>query len=263
MNDSTVDTIRTLVVLGSGNVAVHLARSFVQKGIEIVQVYSPTIDHARQLADEIACRYTNRLADLHDADLYLFALTDSAIPEVLRQRSWEGKLCVHTAGSVPLDVFKPFTQFYGVLYPFQTFSRNVPLALDEVPFFIEASDKNVEQQLFQLASKISSRIQLANSQQRQSLHLAGVFACNFVNHMLAIAENILKQNNLPPESIHPLISETVRKALIVSAEKAQTGPAIRNNTEIIRKHIEMLRDKPEWQKIYTFVSDSIYKMYHS
>ncbi|HOK50541.1 MAG TPA: DUF2520 domain-containing protein [Bacteroidales bacterium] len=257
------DNFRTMVVLGSGNVATHLARAFSQRQIKIVQIYSRTLDHARRLADEISCLYTNQLNSLVEADLYLFALSDSAILEVLQQGEWNDKLCVHTAGSVPMDVFKPFTQAYGVIYPFQTFSRDVEIDFNQVPFFIEASNKTVEDMLSQLIGRVSSTVQYASSQQRLHLHLAGVFACNFVNHMLAIAEQILLQKNIPLESLHPLVQETFRKALAISAHKAQTGPAVRNNVEVIQKHIDLLKEKPEWQKIYTFVSESIYKMYHS
>lgn len=250
-------------MLGSGNVATHLTRALVQKGIRLLQVYSRNIEHARRLADTIACLYTNRPTELVDADLYLFALSDSAIGEVLQQGNWEGRLCVHTAGSIPMEIFKPYTQNFGVIYPFQTFTRGVDITLEQVPFFIEASDKATEERLFRLADRISLNVRYANSQQRLRIHLAGVFACNFVNHMLAIAEKILQQNDLPVESLYPLIKETFRKAMDITAENAQTGPAVRNNTEVIKKHIELLKEKPEWQKIYTFVSDSIYKMYNS
>ncbi|MGC8804005.1 MAG: Rossmann-like and DUF2520 domain-containing protein [Bacteroidales bacterium] len=263
MIDSVHDSIRTVVMLGSGNVATHLARAFVQKGFRLIQVYSRNLEHARQLAETLDCPFTNLPTELRNADLYLFALSDSALGEVLQQGNWEGRLCVHTAGSVPMEIFKPYTQTYGVIYPFQTFTRGVEVSLDDVPIFIEASDKATENRLFRLADTISFNVRYASSQQRLQIHLAGVFACNFVNHMLAIAEKLLQQNNLPVESLYPLIKETFRKIMDISAEKAQTGPAIRNNREVIQKHIDLLKEEPEWQKIYTFVSESIYKMYHS
>ncbi|MCX7987221.1 MAG: F420-dependent NADP oxidoreductase [Bacteroidales bacterium] len=259
-----MESIQKIVILGSGNVATHLARAFVSANINILQIYSPTLEHARELSETIGCDYTHTLNNLvSNADMYLFALTDSAVESVLKQSNWHERLCVHTAGSLPVDIFSRYTHTFGVLYPFQTFTKGVDISLNHVPFFIEASDETIKNKLTILAQKLSDKIYYADSQQRLSLHMAGVFACNFVNHMIAIAESILQESNLPADVLFPLINETLRKFLQIGAKNAQTGPALRNNREVIDKHLELLKEKPEWQKIYTFVSESIYKMYHS
>ncbi len=258
-----IPEIKKITILGSGNVATHLAGAFYSSNVEIVQIFSPNTQHAKELAEKVKCPYTSEIKKISDnTDLYLFSISDSAILPILKQGTWNNKICVHTAGSVHIDIFKSYTTSYGVIYPFQTFSKNIPIDIKEVPFFIEGSNEDIKNLLTQLVKKISPHIQHINSEQRKWLHLSGVFACNFVNHMLAISEQILNQNNIPRSNLHPLVKETIKKALKYGPIRSQTGPALRNNIDILTKHIQMLEKKPEWQKIYTFVSESIYKTHN-
>ncbi len=257
-----MNSIQRVVILGSGNVATHLARSFLQADITVQQIYSRNIKNARALADELKVPYTSRLDELSDnVDLYIFAVSDSAIPEILAQTSWNGRFLVHTSGSIPANIFQPFTPVYGVLYPFQTFTRDFPIDLTRVPFFIEASDNTCTMLLKQLANKLTTEIYEVDSQTRLFIHLAGVFANNFTNHMLAIAQKILDEHQLPASILNALVEQTFKKASQIGPYRSQTGPAIRRNTEILHKHIQLLESHPEWQKIYTFVSESIQKLY--
>jgi predicted short-subunit dehydrogenase-like oxidoreductase (DUF2520 family) len=259
-----MNNIRNIVIVGSGNVATHLSLAYKQKGIDIIQVYSRSIKHARELAEKLSCVYTSEINNLYpSADLYLFAVSDSAIEPILKQGHWKGKTLVHTAGSVSIDIFKPYTDQYGVIYPLQSFTKEKNLDLSHSPFFIEGSDEKTAKLLEAFALQISSKVELANSEQRALLHLAGVFVSNFTNHMVTIAFNILKEQGLSKEAIYPLLQETIGKAILINPEKAQTGPALRNNKEILEKHIQMLQAHPEWQKIYTFVSNSIQKFHNN
>lgn len=259
-----LEEVRNIVFIGAGNVANILAPAFVNAGIGVSQVYSRKMENAEYLAKKIEAEPVSMIGDIRDnADLYIFSVSDSAIISILRQKNWQGKFLVHTAGSVPSDIFSPFTNKYGVIYPFQTFTKGRNIQVAETPFFIEASGNNEINMLVQLVNKISQKCIAITSQQREKIHLAGVFANNFSNFMFTISAEILKAENLPIEFIKPLIEETFRKAMEIDPSKAQTGPAIRDNIEIIQKHKELLGQHPDWQKIYTFVSESIQKYYHS
>jgi predicted short-subunit dehydrogenase-like oxidoreductase (DUF2520 family) len=255
-------SIKKIVILGSGNVASNLAPAIQAKGLEIVQVYSRSLDHAAELAGRVGAEPVSEIKQLtEDADLYLFCISDSAIISLLEQKSWEGKLLAHTAGSMPLEIFKPYTQHYGVVYPFQTFTKGYFVDIEKVSVFVESSTAEIQILLESFAKKITPHVSRIDSVQRTVLHLAGVFANNFGNHMFSIATELLRKNDLEIESIRPLIEETCRKALCMDPKLAQTGPALRNNEQVLNKHIEMLHAEPDWQKIYTFVSSSI-KNFH-
>jgi predicted short-subunit dehydrogenase-like oxidoreductase (DUF2520 family) len=254
--------IQSIVVIGSGNVATHLSLAFYQAGLKILQIYGQNLDHAKLLANKLDASYTADLRSLSEnADLYLFAITDSAIQSVLDKRDWKGKLLVHTAGSISLNIFKTISENFGVIFPLQTFSKNRSIDISSVPFFIEANSSDTLDVLKKLVYKISKNVSAISFKDRLILHLAAVFANNFSNHMLTVAADILKKHKLPIEYLHPLIQETSMKAIELGPVSAQTGPAVRNNFEIIQKHITLLENEPELQNLYKFISENIIK-YH-
>jgi len=252
-----------VVFIGSGNVATYLSKAFSQSGFNVSQIYSRTPDHAKTLALSINAMYTSDIHSLdEDADLYVFVVSDHAIEKILSSRQWNNKFLVHMAGSVPMDVFKNYSSQHGVLYILQSFSAFREINLEGVPVFIEASsDENISV-LKNIADKLSLSVHLLDSEKRKYLHLAAMFASNFVNHMFSISQQISEKENISFEWFKPLIVETISKALIDGPVVAQTGPARRNDQSILENHIEMLKDHPEWQKIYTFVSESIRLMYN-
>jgi predicted short-subunit dehydrogenase-like oxidoreductase (DUF2520 family) len=257
-----MDRIESAVLIGSGNVATHMGIAFAAAGIRILQVYSRNLEKAETLALKLSCEATNALGSLtNDADLYVIAVSDDAIPEVVAAFPHTDKLLVHTSGSTAMQVLQEKTCSYGVFYPLQTFSRDVALDMSKVPLCLEASDNETTLLLEGIAGKLSKNVSWVTSKQRRKLHLAAVFACNFVNHMYTGAAEILEDNDLPFELLRPLISETARKVMLSDPHSVQTGPARRNNRGIIDKHLQMLTHKPALQEMYQFISESIISQY--
>ncbi len=261
MNRSIEDT--SIVFLGAGNLATNLAHAFYRKGFRVAQIYSRTEESARTLAQAVEADYTTNLADVtSDAQLYVVSLKDDALVELLPQMvaGKEKGVWVHTAGSVPMDIWKGHVERYGVFYPLQTFSKSRLLDFSEIPVFVEGSSEKEVNFLRQIASALSRKVLEATSEQRRNLHLAAVFTCNFTNHMYVLAERLLRRNNLPFDVLLPLIDETARKVHELSPLLAQTGPAVRYDMGVIGKHLDMLADEPEMQRIYRLLSDDIHRL---
>lgn len=250
-----------IVMIGAGHVATHLGVALQAAGCEVVQVYSRTHESASMLAARLSVDYTVRVEDIRrDAGLYIVALKDAVLQEFI-PRLVEGRreaLFVHTAGSMPMEVWKGLAHRYGVLYPMQTFSKQREVDFRTVPFFIEASAPAECSLLRQLAAKLSPKVYEATSEQRRYLHLAAVFACNFANHMYTLSSHILHEHGLPFEVMLPLIDETARKVHHLPPAEAQTGPAIRYDENVIGKHLELLADEPSVRELYEKISKSIY-----
>lgn len=248
-----------IVFIGAGNMATRLAISLYECGYPIVQVYSRTIQSAQTLAQMLGddVSYTNDLSQVvNDAHLYIFSLSDAALPDVVSKMPHNNAMWVHTAGSMPMDVFSGKTQHYGVLYPMQTASKERSFDWTEVPIFIEAASSDDLNFIENIAQSLSNQVVLSTSQQRQALHLAAVFACNFSNHMYAIAEKLLAEQGLKFDVMKFLIRETEHKAENISPLKAQTGPAVRNDENVMHKHLSLLRGTPECE-LYRMISESI------
>ncbi len=247
-----------IVLIGAGNLATQLSQEMRRVGMTITQVYSRTAEHARLLAKSLRTEWTDSLADVRtDAELYVFAVRDSVLVEVIASLPVNKGLWIHTAGSMPMSVFAGYTTRYGVLYPLQTFSRERNIRLNEVPFFLETATDEDAKILLRTASAISSRVIFLPSDKRKYLHLAAVFACNFTNHMYAQAEQLLEAQGIPSDVLLPLIDETAAKIHSLPPAQAQTGPAVRNDRSVIDAHLAML-DDPALRALYEQISNSIY-----
>ncbi|MBQ6167965.1 MAG: DUF2520 domain-containing protein [Muribaculaceae bacterium] len=248
--------MKRVVIIGSGNVATSLAHGLAAR-CEVAQIYSRQLAHAQELADAIGCDNAtdDLLALIPDADAYIIAVRDDAIADVIAATPDNGALWVHTSGSKPMDLFAGHRKRYGVLYPMQSFSRQVVTPLDEVHFFIEAPDEATLADVRLLGEQLSCNVNEANSDQRRQLHVAAVFSCNFANHLWTLADEVLADAGLPFDAMKPLIRTTVEKLDRLTPAQSQTGPAVRHDTQVIDAHLAMLDgDKRD---IYRLLTDSI------
>lgn len=245
-----------IVLIGAGKVATALALSLKNKR-KIIQVYSHTFANARPLANKLSCPFTNDLKKITpDADVYIIAVKDDAIAKVASALKLKGKTVIHTSGATGLEVLKKVTDNTGVLYPPYSFIKGRPL-VKNVPFCIEASNKKVKAQLMDLVKDFSGNAYPMTSKQRAVLHIAGVFANNFTNHMFVIANDIAKKANIPFEVLFHLIDDTVVNLKHQSPELNQTGPAKRRDKKTLKKHEQMLKDNPRYLALYKLISKSI------
>ena len=251
-----------IVFIGAGNVATHLCLILAEQ-YRIRQVFSRTERSAKELADSVGARWTADPGALdYSAGAYFFCLPDDRLQPVLNLLNFNDQLLIHTSGSVPMDIFRGHSSNYGVVYPVQTFSKDRPVNLELVPVCIEANTGYNEEILRDLAGNISRDIQVTGSEKRKIIHIAAVIACNFTNHMYAEAARLLADNQLDFELLKPLILETAQKVMDMQPGDAQTGPARRNDQKVMEEHINTLRDSPELQKLYSFVSRSISESDH-
>lgn len=261
MKRSVQDT--PIVFIGAGNIATNLAKALYRNGFRIVQVFSRTEEAAKTLAQVVEADYTTDLDKVvNNAQLYIVALKDDAfleqLPRIVANKG--DALLVHTAGSIPLDIWAGKVSRYGVFYPMQTFTKEREVDFRTIPFFVESNSPEDTALLKTIASILSDRVYEATSEQRKCLHLAAVFACNFTNHMYALAAELLKKYNLPFDVMLPLIDETAHKVHQLEPASAQTGPAVRYDENVINKQIGMLSDEPKVQELYRQISQSIHKL---
>lgn len=250
-----------IVCIGSGNVATHLAKAFKASGARIVQVYSAQLLNADLLAQETSAQAIADLSALNrEADLYLIAVKDDAITTVAHALSGVNGMVVHTSGATPMSILSDAgIQHYGVFYPLQTFSKSRDLNFANVPLCLEAKDADDLDVLKSLAETLSPLVYEIDGGQRKILHLAAVFACNFVNHLYHLGGEILAEHQMDFEMLRPLIMETAEKVQAALPIQVQTGPAVRDDQETMKRHVSLLENRTDLQEIYKFLSKSIKK----
>lgn len=252
---------RKLALVGAGNLAWHLAPALEDAGLVVTSVYSRYLWNAQRLADRLYGTQAQDHLDFSDseAQLFIIAVADDAIEAVAQQLQLPpGATLVHTSGSQPLRALRrAATDRTGVFYPVQTFSRARRPDFHHVPFCLESDDPEVLLRLTKLARQLSQHVALVSSEERQVLHVAAVFANNFTNHLLHMAQTLAEAHHIDFSLLHPLIEETVQKALEGPAA-AQTGPAVRGDETTIKRHLKQLRHfDPAYAKVYKLLTQHI------
>ncbi|MBS1529539.1 MAG: DUF2520 domain-containing protein [Bacteroidetes bacterium] len=250
-----------ITIIGSGNVATHIAAAFANVGHNIVQVYSRDIQHAAMVAYNVKAEPIDALDAIDpNTDLFLIAIKDDAIADIAQKLAKYGKLIVHTSGSTSLEEIEQYTPNAGVFYPLQTFSKTKELDFWTVPLCVEGATADITKQLEELARTVSNNVYRVNSEQRRILHLAAVFACNFPNYLYYAAGELLREHNLDFSMLRPLILETARKVQEHLPKDVQTGPAVRNDEKTMAAHLQLLAQNPDLRRVYELLSQLIIKM---
>jgi predicted short-subunit dehydrogenase-like oxidoreductase (DUF2520 family) len=243
-----------LSIIGSGNVAQHLIQAFSKSAeIEIVQVFARNPEPLSHLVP--ITKIISGLNELKPVDAIIIAVTDDAIAGISSQILPQNGLVAHTSGSLAMEALDGKNR-KGVFYPLQTFSKSKEVDFKPVPICLEAENEADLKMLETIAKSISDSVHQVGSAQRKALHVAAVFVSNFTNHMYQIGNEICEENKLPFDILKPLIQETANKILTLSPSEAQTGPAIRKDTQTINAHLNFLTEERQ-KEIYKMLTKSI------
>ncbi len=245
----------SVVVIGSGNVAYHICNQLNKcEGVDLLQNYN------RKGVEVIAGLDTTSIPDnIINADVYIIAISDNALSSIYNQLPNLKGLVVHTSGGTSMEVLSEYDN-YGVFYPLQSFKKEQEINFSEVPVLIEAKCEKSLLVLKNLAQLISNKVYLIDSDQRRVLHVAAVFANNFTNFMLTQAYDLCEESRIDPQILKPIINSTFSKIIKEQPKSSQTGPAIRNDTMTIKKHLETLSGLQQ-KDLYSYLTKSIQNYY--
>ena len=224
-----------IAIIGAGSVGTNLYHAFELKGLKTELVHARPLTNGQIVNDQI----------LNGLDVYIYAVADNALAEVIAKVNAPKALHLHTSGSMPIEVFGADKPHAGVLYFFQSFNRVV--LIDDwstIPCFIEGRNIDDIAAIYSLAQTLTSRIYEANQHDRERLHIAGIFANNYTNLMYRIAAEVLKDTQIPFQALLPLIDQTAAKVHSMSPKDAQTGPAQRGDENVMKHHMEILAATP-------------------
>ncbi len=256
------------IFIGSGKLATNVARALHLAGVHISLVYSRTLENAQSLADKVEAEATcdlsyvcTRARTLNNKVILMYALTDTALPKVIAQIDAPNAYHFHTAGSMPLDVFGQDKPHAGVFYPFQSFSKERQVDFRNVNLFLTAKDEATMTVGRELGEKIGCKVLEADDDTRCRIHMAGVLTNNFITALCGIAAEQLKKGDIPFDVMYSLLDETIAKVKQANPRKAQSGPAIRRDETVMKKHLHLLKDEPDVAEIYQLISKNI--MAHS
>ncbi len=250
------------VIVGCGNLAWHLAKKISKQSNFQLKVYNHQ-DNAKlqTFKGKFNCETFSDLKTVSKtADFYFICVSDKAIPAVVKllHISQLKGLVMHCSGSQPLDLLGPKSKNTAVFYPLQTFTKEDKIHWSDVPIVLEAANASVLDRLKPMVKLFSDKMVVLSYQERLQLHLAAVFANNFVNAMFVEAYQLLPKLNINNEDLlFPLMKQTVMKLEKVNPLNAQTGPAKRKDQIVMAKHLDLIKDQALLKKVYENISELI------
>lgn len=256
-------SISNAVLIGAGNVAWNLGIALQKVGIRFVGVCNRSKDHGEPLAQQLQAPFFEDIRQVPaNADIYLLALSDSAIESVSEQLPENEGIVVHHSGSMSIDSLAKKHKRHGVFYCLQTFKKEAPIDFSQLPIMLQATSDSDLELLKNLALQLSPHVRETSDLERSNLHVAAVFACNFSNYLYAVAYQFAKDNNMDFNLLVPLIQKT---AMQISGDSdpflKQTGPAARCDMAVIEKHLGMLQNDPKKQALYRYLTECILNHY--
>jgi|SRR5690554_361580 len=250
-----------IAIIGTGNVAWHLAPALESAGHTLTEVYSRDLHRASKITGRLYATESKDDLDFSEseAEIFIIAVTDHAIPDIADSIILpEGSILVHTSGSVPLQALAYSSASHtGIFYPLQSFSKSRDISFGDVAILLESDEPAVLQKLKLLAKSISPHQYVVKSKDRLALHIAAVFASNFTNHLIRVSEEIMNRQGLDFEMLKPLIIEQINKSLEIGAKGAQTGPALRGDISTLDRHFDFLSYNEQVAEIYKLISQDI------
>ncbi len=250
-----------VVIIGSGNVATVMGGRIVAAGHEVLQVVGRR--GAELLAQEWGCAYTTQWSEVtREGELYIVALSDTALAGLGEVLQLPGSLVVHTAGAVAADVLRPVSERYGVLYPLQSLRREIR-PFPEFPLLIDAARQADLSLIENFAGSLSGQVRRADDASRLKLHVAAVLINNFSNYLYTLSAEFCRQEEVDFSLLLPIIRETAARVERYPPQEVQTGPAIRGDAGTIRRHLEVLASYDDIKELYRVFSDQIETYYRN
>jgi len=248
-------------LIGTGNMSGFIGKKFLEQGFVCKGVYGRNKDISGELATMLHTEMVNEIQALPETDCCIIAVTDRSIGEVAQKIPFKHATVVHTAGSVSLSVIPQ--EHKAALWPIYSISKADLPEHRNIPTVYEGSTDQAKATVRKLAYGISDIVKEVSWEQRQWLHLCAVLGNNFTNHLMAICEEICREQDLAFSLVRPIILQTFERVSDIEPTLVQTGPAVRKDHFTIENHLGLLKDHPAWQRLYETISASIEDMYQS
>jgi predicted short-subunit dehydrogenase-like oxidoreductase (DUF2520 family) len=249
-----------ILIIGTGGLALSFSTALVKCGIYNVYSEGSNSKKTNDFCRKNKTVNFNALEDKNDL-IILLAVPDSQIEICAKKYAKFGKLLVHFSGTTPLETLTKYSNNAAVCWPLESFSKSKKVNLSKITCVIGSSNDYSHNILFDLINSIKAKYIILNNEERMKLHLTAVMLNNFTYHLFTLIKNWTKNEELELTLLNGLFKSTISSLNKDDEGKNQTGPAKRNDQEVIKQHLELLKDYPALQNIYMVFTKSIIDKY--
>jgi predicted short-subunit dehydrogenase-like oxidoreductase (DUF2520 family) len=248
-----------------------LSRQDMRIFAEIVDASALTVDAIVARAQEKSRKKAAALAQLvgaraiveithMKADVVWFCVPDSdianAAADLANNIPWQGKIGLHSSGALTSDELSSLrTRGAAVasVHPLMTFVEASRPGLAGVAFAVEG-DPVAVRVARKMVRQLGGHAYPIRKQDKAAYHAWGTFASPLLTALLAPTEQVAKlagvQGKDARRRMIPILSQTLANYAELGAARGFSGPIIRGDVEIVKRHLRVLRESPPTREVY-------------
>lgn len=252
-----------IAIVGPGRLGSALAPELKRVGYRLSQIVSGDSSASRRagrtLAKQVHAKWDATGAGL-DADLIWFCVPDREIANAAQQLAgvvnWRGKVALHSSGALASDELRVLRRrgaSVASVHPLMTFVRGSAPSLKGVPFALEGDPvalrvaRKIVRELGGEAFPISKSKKLA-------YHAWGAFASPLLIALLVTAERVAPDTGFSATQARrrmlPILRQTLANYSKLGPAAAFSGPIVRGDAQVVRRHLKELRKIPGAGEVY-------------
>ncbi len=252
-----------IAIVGPGRLGSALAQELRRVGYRITEIVSRNSIASRRKARALAKKVRAAAATANprlDADLVWFCVPDREIGKAARQLAhatdWKGKIAFHSSGALASDelhVLRRRGAAVASVHPLMTFVRSSAPSLRGIPLALEGDAKAVRIAR-EVARELGAEAFSISKGKKSAYHAWGGFASPLLIALLVTGERVAHAAGFSPSDARkkmlPIVRQTLANYAKLGPAGAFTGPIVRGDAQVVRKHVKELRKIPEAREVY-------------
>ena len=258
-----------IAIVGPGRLGSALALRLDSAGYPISEVVSRTPAsqrRARVLTRTLKARSSHQGNARLAAGLVWLCVPDREIAvaaaRLVDLTDWKGKIVFHSSGALTSDVLSVLRQRgakVASVHPMMTFVRGTLPSLKGIAFALEG-DAAAVRPAGRIVRDLGGRALLVRKQSKAAYHAWGAFASPLLVAALVTAEEVARSAGLKTSAARrtmmPIICQTLVNYAALGPAGAFSGPLVRGDAEIVRRHLQALKKTPAARAVYVALSRS-------
>jgi predicted short-subunit dehydrogenase-like oxidoreductase (DUF2520 family) len=259
----------TVAIIGPGRLGSALALQLARTGYRISEIVSRTPASARQvraLTQTLKARSSHRQNANLEAGLIWLCVPDREIAVLARDlaalKIWRGKTVFHSSGALDSDTLSPLRKRgakVASVHPLMTFVRGAVPTMKGITFALEG-DPQAVRLARQVVHDLGARNFLIRKQDKAAYHAWGAFTSPLLVAALVTAEQVARSAGLKTAQARrmmlPIVCQTFVNYAALGPAGSFSGPLVRGDAEIVRKHLQALKKTPEARAVYIALARS-------
>jgi predicted short-subunit dehydrogenase-like oxidoreductase (DUF2520 family) len=254
----------SLAIVGPGRLGTALALELRRPGYSISEIVSrdtvASKRKARELARKVDAQSSTSDSAHLDADLVWFCVPDREIAAASQQLAtatvWKKKIAFHSSGALASDELKALRRrgaSVASVHPLMTFvSGSIP-SLRGVPFAVEG-DAAAVRAARRIVRNLGGEAFTIRKQHKAAYHAWGAFTSPLLVATLVTGERLARAAGLSAvearKKMLPIVRQTITNYETLGPAGAFSGPIVRGDAEIVRKHLKVLKKVPQARHVY-------------